>query len=243
MRSPFFKLAGIDSAIQLHLRAGGRIRDEVGIFLVEKFVDEFLRIGADSAETIPDGDEALLTSKSGPELRLLHRPSPIGQISPAELRFIQVLREGIEECGITRVDLTMAFSASIEGLMPNPCIHVGTPMLAGALPFREPFHPMHGLWVLGNELVQQGGALMTSDKRAAVIRQTAITMATTTKGFHDMANGAPTFSVDSTGTGITMELAKSRSNGSTGPWGCMVLLLAAALVIGGLAFGLYLLFK
>jgi hypothetical protein len=241
--TPFFKLVGIDQTIQLHLRAGGTVHDEVGVYLIEKFVDEFLSIGATSTGTIQDGGDPLPTSKSGSHLWALHRPVPRGQISPATLRYIQVLREGIEESGLTRADLTMAFSASIEGLMPNPCILAGGPMLAGALPFREPLHQMHGLWQLGDELTKQGGSTMTSSQRAAFIRQTAITMAKTTKGFHEMAKGAPKFSIDAAGSGISMELAKSQSNGSARPWGCLVLLLAVVLLIGGLAFGLYLLFK
>lgn len=243
MLYPFVKMNRPLGAIQLHLRSGGSVHDEVGVYLVEKFVDEFLSIGATSADSIQEGGEPLPTSKSGSHLRVLNGPMPIGQISPAELRYIQVLREGIEECGITRADLTVAFSASIEGLMPNPCINWGGPMLAGALPFRQPLHQMHGLWRLGDELVQRGGSSMTASERTAFIRQTAIAMATTAKGFHDLARGAPNFSVDATGSGISMERAKSESSGSP-RWGCcLLLLLVVVLVTGGLAFGLYHLFK
>jgi hypothetical protein len=242
MQSPFFPLAVIDQSIQRHLRLGGNVRDEVGVYLIGRFIDEFLNIGA-STPPAPSGDEAgesAPTSRAGNYLWYVHSQTPSCQLSPAERRFIQVLRDGIEVSGVTRAELMTAFSASIEGLMPNPCIRMGGSVLAGVLAFRMPLHQTQGIWWLCNQLGVKGGECVSGTDRELLIRKVAIEIATSIKQTVDQANGEASFSIDSSGNGLSMEQAQQV--GFTGPWGCILVLGLGAVVIG-FGIGAYLLFR
>jgi hypothetical protein len=209
MPSAFFPLVDIDQRIQLHLRLGGSVRDEVGQFLISRFIEVFLKIGSENSEKLSQGD----------------------------LLFIERLRDGTDGSRLTRAELEIVLSSSIEGLMPNPCIRSVGPILAGALMFREPVRNRCGLAMLAEEVSQRCMPSLSAVERTEIIREISIEFAKEIQNIHDLARGACEFDIDSSGTGLNMKQA--RLKGVTGPWGCIIFATLGIIGICSAAFVIY----
>ena len=121
MISPFKKLSSIGTKISFHIQLGGTIEDEVGNYLVNLFINEFLEIPK--------------------------KYQPRNNIEEEELKWIGLLQTNDldiltqkENNGeiVSPSDLELILKESIKSLMPNIWIRNGGPMVAGTLMFLEP---------------------------------------------------------------------------------------------------------
>jgi len=123
------------------------------------------------------------------------------------------IREAMHRYDFDANDLCVIYAESIDSLMPNPCIGLGVPMLAGSLAFMEPYRIEAFLGQVRHQL--ENG--MTLEQRQEVLKQCAAEATAITWHAHTKAMGEARFHRDPNGTG-----SKSA--------GCFGLLIACALV-------------
>jgi hypothetical protein len=95
------------------------------------------------------------------------------------------ISKAARQYGFTSEDLVVIYGAMVEGLLPNPCIEGGGPMLAATLPFMEPFRIES---LMGRVHRQLEPAHQRAERREIIV-QAALEEARGMWNTHTMARG------------------------------------------------------